>query len=74
MLQYHRLPGSTIEGAPADRNGNRIIHTLNGTAVAVGRTILTLLENHQQPDGSVRIPEALQPYTGFDVIEPPGAE
>jgi seryl-tRNA synthetase len=54
--------------------GNRIIHTLNGTAVAVGRTILTLLENHQQPDGSVRIPEALQSYTGFDVIEPPGAE
>lgn len=51
-------------------SGNRIIHTLNGTAVAVGRTILTLMENHQQPDGSVRIPEALQPYTGFDVIEP----
>ena len=51
-------------------SGNRILHTLNGTAVAVGRTILALLENHQQPDGSVRIPDALQPYTGFDVIEP----
>ena len=50
--------------------GNEVIHTLNGTAVAVGRTILTILENHQQADGSVVIPEALRPYTGFDVIEP----
>jgi seryl-tRNA synthetase len=50
--------------------GNRIVHTLNGTACAVGRTILAILENHQQPDGSVVIPEALRPYTGFDSIEP----
>ncbi|MFO7300637.1 MAG: serine--tRNA ligase [Actinomycetes bacterium] len=50
--------------------GNEIAHTLNGTACAVGRTILAILENHQQPDGSVRIPTALQRYTGFDVIEP----
>jgi seryl-tRNA synthetase len=50
--------------------GNEVMHTLNGTACAVGRTILALLENHQQPDGSVVIPEALRPYTGFDVIEP----
>jgi seryl-tRNA synthetase len=49
---------------------NPIVHTLNGTACAVGRTILALLENHQQPDGTVRIPEALRTYTGFDVIEP----
>ncbi len=47
-----------------------LVHTLNGTACAVGRTIVALLENHQQPDGSVRIPEALRPYTGFDRIEP----
>ncbi|MGH8872980.1 MAG: serine--tRNA ligase [Acidimicrobiia bacterium] len=50
--------------------GNEVVHTLNGTACAVGRTILALIENHQQPDGSVVIPEALRPYTGFDVIEP----
>lgn len=50
--------------------GNEVVHTLNGTACAVGRTILALIENHQQPDGSVSIPEALRPYTGFDVIEP----
>ncbi len=52
-------------------SGNRPVHTLNGTAVAVGRTIIALLENHQQSDGSVRIPEALRPYLGHaEVIEP----
>ncbi len=51
-------------------SGNTVAHTLNGTACAVGRTILAILENHQQPDGSVVIPEALRSYTGFDVIEP----
>lgn len=51
--------------------GNELVHTLNGTAVAVGRSILAILENHQQADGSVVIPEALRPYTGFDVIDAP---
>jgi seryl-tRNA synthetase len=51
--------------------GNRFVHTLNGTACAVGRTLVALLENHQQADGSVRIPEALRPYTGFEKLEPP---
>jgi len=49
-------------------DGNHVLHTLNGTACAVGRTILAILENHQQPDGSVKIPEALRRYTGFDSI------
>ena len=53
-----------------EKAGNRIVHTLNGTACAVGRTILAILENHQHPDGSVVIPEALRSYTGFDLIEP----
>jgi seryl-tRNA synthetase len=51
-------------------SSNPIAHTLNGTACAVGRTILAILENHQQPDGSVVIPEALRRYTGFEIIEP----
>ena len=51
--------------------GNRLVHTLNGTAVAVGRVIIALLENHQQHDGSVLMPEALRPYLGFDRIDPP---
>jgi seryl-tRNA synthetase len=50
--------------------GNRPLHTLNGTAVAVGRTIVALLENHQQPDGSVRVPAALQRYLDTDLIKP----
>jgi seryl-tRNA synthetase len=48
-----------------------LVHTLNGTACAVGRTIVALLENHQRADGTVAIPEALRPYTGFDSLTPP---
>ncbi|MGH2748015.1 MAG: serine--tRNA ligase [Actinomycetota bacterium] len=50
--------------------GNRLVHTLNGTACAVGRTIVALLENHQRADGGIDIPQALRPYTGFDEIKP----
>lgn len=50
--------------------GKGLVHTLNGTACAVGRTIVALLENHQRADGTVSIPEALRPYTGFDSIRP----
>ena len=42
-----------------------LVHTLNGTACAVGRMIVAILENHQRGDGSVSIPSALHPYTGF---------
>ena len=49
---------------------NEFCHTLNGTALAVPRTLIALLENHQQADGSVTIPKALQPYTGFERIGP----
>jgi seryl-tRNA synthetase len=45
--------------------------TLNGTLVAMPRTIVAILENHQQPDGSVRVPAALQPYLGREVLTPP---
>lgn len=46
------------------------VHTLNGSGVAVGRTFATILENYQQEDGSVVIPEVLRKYTGFDIIKP----
>ena len=49
-------------------DGNRIVHTLNGTAVAVGRMILAILENFQQADGSVAMPKALVPLLGFEQI------
>ena len=45
------------------------VHTLNGTAVAVGRTIIAVVENHQQDDGSIRIPEVLHPYGAPPLIE-----
>ena len=45
-----------------DENGTRPLATLNGTLCAMTRMIVLLLENHQQPDGSVRIPAALRPY------------
>ncbi len=48
--------------------GNRLVHTLNGTAVAVGRLLIALMENHQQADGSVVVPGSLRAYTGFDRI------
>ena len=51
-----------------DDKSNRLIHTLNGTAVAVGRMLIAIMENYQQPDGTVRVPEALIPYTGFEVF------
>ena len=43
---------------------NELVHTLNGSGLAVGRTLVAVLENYQQPDGSVRVPEALLPYMG----------
>jgi seryl-tRNA synthetase len=53
-----------------DEDGkNRYAHTLNGTAIAVSRGIIALLENFQQEDGSIRIPDALVPYTGFSEIK-----
>jgi seryl-tRNA synthetase len=46
----------------------RFCHMLNGTAVALSRAPIAILENHQQADGSISIPKALRPYTGFDRI------
>ena len=46
------------------------VATLNGTLVAIPRIIVAILENHQQPDGSVKVPAALRPYLGMDVIAP----
>lgn len=44
------------------------VHTLNGSGLAIGRTVAAILENYQQPDGSVVVPEVLRPYMGVDVI------
>ncbi|MGE0007705.1 MAG: serine--tRNA ligase [Parvibaculaceae bacterium] len=47
---------------PRDGKGPRFVHTLNGSGVAVGRALIAVLENYQNPDGSVTVPEALRPY------------
>ncbi len=49
---------------PADGKGPRYVHTLNGSGLAVGRTLIAVLENYLETDGSVTVPEALRPYMG----------
>lgn len=50
--------------------GTQLVHTLNGTAIALPRAIIALVETHQQADGSVRVPAALRPYLGREVLFP----
>ncbi len=53
-----------------DEEGNlSYVHTLNGTALAIGRTLIAIIENNQRRDGSIKVPNVLTPYTGFGVIE-----
>jgi seryl-tRNA synthetase len=44
------------------------VHTLNGSALAIGRTLIAIMENYQQRDGTITVPEVLRPYAGFDRI------
>lgn len=56
---------------PAEFKGTRLVHTLNGSGLAVGRTMAAIVENYQNADGSVTVPEALRPYMGgIEVIRP----
>ncbi|MFC1789618.1 serine--tRNA ligase [Patescibacteria group bacterium] len=50
------------------KEGLEFVHTLNGTAFAIGRTLIAIIENYQQKDGTIKIPKALQKYTGFKKI------
>nr|WP_199326136.1 serine--tRNA ligase [Nostoc parmelioides] len=52
----------------AGKKGTQFVHTLNGSGLAVGRTMAAILENYQQPDGTVLIPEVLQPFLGREVL------
>ena len=60
---------ANIRFRPRGGKGTRLVHTLNGSGLAVGRTLVAILENFQQEDGSVVVPEALRPYMGVDRIE-----
>ncbi|HVA13613.1 MAG TPA: serine--tRNA ligase [Stellaceae bacterium] len=58
---------------PKESKGNRFVHTLNGSGLAVGRTLIAVLENHQQEDGSIVIPPVLRPFMGgAEVLRPDG--
>jgi seryl-tRNA synthetase len=62
---------ANIRFRPSGGGKTRFVHTLNGSGLAVGRTWIAVVENFQQSDGSVRVPEALRPYLdGLDVIRP----
>ncbi|HOI11679.1 MAG TPA: serine--tRNA ligase, partial [Myxococcota bacterium] len=62
---------ANIRYRPAPGEKPRFVHTLNGSALAVGRTVIALIENYQREDGSIAIPEALRPYMGgLDAIRP----
>ena len=54
----------SIRYKPNQGKKAQLVHTLNGSGLAVGRTMVAVLENYQDADGSVRIPKALQPYMG----------
>ena len=60
---------ANIRFRPEDKAKPEFVHTLNGSGLAVGRTVAAILENYQQADGSVVVPEALRPYMGVDVIK-----
>lgn len=55
---------------PADGGKPRFMHTLNGSGLAIGRTLAAILENYQQSDGSVIVPAVLRPYIGLDTLKP----
>ncbi|PYY16666.1 MAG: serine--tRNA ligase [Acidobacteria bacterium] len=59
---------ANIRFRPAGKKRTEFVHTINGSGLAVGRTWLAILENYQQPDGSVVIPEVLRPYMGVEKI------
>lgn len=68
---FHDFQARRLKLRYKDANGqNQICHTLNNTAIASPRVLIPLLENHQQKDGSIRIPKALQPYlNGLEVLK-----
>ncbi|MDB9513830.1 serine--tRNA ligase [Kamptonema animale CS-326] len=59
---------ANIRFKEAGKKGTQFVHALNGSGLAVGRTMAAILENYQQPDGTVKIPEALQVYMGREVL------
>ena len=68
-FENYQARRANIRFRPAEKGKPEFVHTLNGSGLAVGRTVEAILENYQQADGSVVIPEVLRPYMGIDKIE-----
>lgn len=62
-LRYRPAPLGTAKDSKAKKS-TVLCHTINGSGLAVGRTLVAILENYQQPDGSVLVPDVLVPYMG----------
>ena len=71
VLELPRLLGPPARHARQGRGAaTELVHTLNGTACAIGRTLVFLFEHYQDADGGFTVPDVLRPYTGFDRVEP----
>jgi seryl-tRNA synthetase len=71
-LDFQARRASIRYREPAAFKGSRLVHTLNGSGLAVGRTVAAIIENYQNADGSITVPEVLRPYMGVDVITAEG--
>jgi seryl-tRNA synthetase len=69
-FESYQARRANIRYRPEGKNKTEFVHTLNGSGLAVGRTWVAILENYQQADGSVAIPEVLRPYIGAEKITP----
>jgi len=69
-FESYQARRANIRYRPEGKNKTELVHTLNGSGLAVGRTWVAIVENYQQADGSVVIPEALRPYIGAERITP----
>ena len=69
-FEAYQARRANIRYRPEGKNKTEFVHTLNGSGLAVGRTWVAIVENYQQADGSVVIPEALRPYIGAERITP----
>ena len=66
IVSAQKMADSIVKDA---KDKAKLVHTLNGSGVAVGRTVAAILENYQNEDGTVTVPEVLVPYMGADVIK-----
>jgi seryl-tRNA synthetase len=67
-FEAYQARRANIRYKPQGKNKSELVHTLNGSGLAIGRTWLAILENYQQSDGSIRVPKALAPYMGGEEI------